>query len=390
MSGEESISTVATATDRRRVPWWRWVLVRMLVVDCSIVLACVLGEIGLRCAGYNRAYVNPIASFHENHPLVGWRGRPNFVGRFRRPEFDVLVAHDELGFRRHEHQQPPERCRHKVIVLGDSFTWGWGVDQGEVFTDQMNLLMPGYSVENFGLIASGTVQQFAMFEAYVRERLYPGDTVVVAFFSNDFGDSTNPNHGRQLHAELRDGRVCLVPPQPPTAERWKNKAKQYSYLFNLAAYCWDQCILPRDAPFPTDISMLGDQAPSVVVTRHFLDEFRRACAEKHARFVVAYIPGQGELGESLGDADRCRQSEEVVRRTFFQCAESLGIESIDLLPSFLEAKRAGRFERLTFRLDEHWNAAGHILAAEAIAQYILYRDSQDVGKIASGNSAKPQ
>jgi lysophospholipase L1-like esterase len=362
----------------------------MLAVDCSILLACALGEIALRCAGYSRSYVNPIASFHENHPLVGWRGKPNFVGRFRRPEFDVLVAHDELGFRRHEHQQPREECRHKAIVLGDSFTWGWGVGQGQVFTDQMNLLMPGYWVENFGLTASGTVQQWAIFDAYVRERLRPGDTVVVAFFCNDFGDNINSSGGAQLCAQLKDGRVCLVPPRQPPREYWKNSLKRYSYLFNLAAYCWDLCVLSRNVPVPTDVSMLGDQAPAVIVTRHFLAEFRKACAEKQARFVVAYVPGQGELGESLGDAERCRQSEQVVRRAFFQCAESLGIETIDLLPSFLEAKQAGRFERLTFCRDAHWNAAGHTVAAEAIARYILERDGQQVGKMAVGSGTSRQ
>ena len=34
------------------------------------------------------------------------------------------------------------------------------------------------------------------------------------------------------------------------------------------------------------------------------------------------------------------------------------------------AKRSGRFERMTFTHDFHWNAAGHTVAAETIASAI--------------------
>jgi hypothetical protein len=166
-------------------PRRRWLL-RLAAVGAGLLLALLAGEIALRVVGYDRSYFNPLHSFHEADPFLGHRGRPGFEGRFRRPEFDVTVAHDEHGFRRHEHARPRTPGDTAVLVFGDSFTWGWGVSQGEVFTDQMHARLPGHTVKNFGLNSSGTAQQFLIFERYGLDGLQPGDHVVVMFSNNDF------------------------------------------------------------------------------------------------------------------------------------------------------------------------------------------------------------
>ena len=67
---------------------------RSLAVLLGILLAALLGEWALRLTGYSPLYFNALNSFHEPHPLVGYRGKPNFEGRFRKPDFDVVIAHD--------------------------------------------------------------------------------------------------------------------------------------------------------------------------------------------------------------------------------------------------------------------------------------------------------
>jgi hypothetical protein len=130
----------------------------LLVVLVSLLVACVLGEVILRIVGYSPAYVNPLHSFHESDPVLGYRGKRDFVRRFARPGIcDVVVAHNSEGFRRHEYDHDPAQCTHRIQVFGDSFTWGYGVGQGQCFTDQMNLLLSGYHIANYGVKASGTV-----------------------------------------------------------------------------------------------------------------------------------------------------------------------------------------------------------------------------------------
>ncbi len=46
----------------------------------------------------------------------------------------------------------------------------------------------------------------------------------------------------------------------------------------------------------------------------------------------------------------------------------LAIKTVDLMTPMIAAKRTGRFDRMTFVHDFHWNAAGHTIAAEEIAR----------------------
>jgi lysophospholipase L1-like esterase len=84
---------------------------------------------------------------------------------------------------------------------------------------------------------------------------------------------------------------------------------------------------------------------------------------------VAYVPGQGELGEDdvTSTSDLCLAEEVAARQAFDHIASDLAIETVDLMPPMVAAKRSGRFDRMTFTHDFHWSPAGHTVAAEAIA-----------------------
>ena len=206
----------------------------------GLVAACGIVELGLRVAGYGRNYTNPMGSFFEPDGDLGCHGKANFVGRFRRTDFDVVVEHDENGFRRNESPVDPA-ARHNVYVLGDSFVWGYGVGQHDLLTNQMQRLLSGRRVHNLGLIGAGTVQEYLIFQKYVVDRLRPGDTVVLVFFSNDFGDNVGRHSSGRVYATIDDGQIRLVPPAPvSTMRQWKNWMKDASYLFNLVTYCTDR------------------------------------------------------------------------------------------------------------------------------------------------------
>jgi hypothetical protein len=346
------------------------VLFSSLSVAFGLVIAALLGEAALRLAGYSPVYYNPLHSFHEAHPLVGYRGKPGFVGRFRRLDFDVTIAHRENGFRRHEYENKGPKVRHRVLVFGDSFTWGWGVGQGKVFTDRMNQLMPDHQVVNFGLNATGTVEQFTLYEAYGRELLRPGDTVVLLFNNNDFFD----NLEGYLRAEVKDGEVRTIGPKRHLPEPLV-RLKHMSYFVNFVMYSADVLKETRKRSRAEKragkLIHLGEEAPEVVAAKHFLKEFKSAVESKNANFVVAYIPGQGELDESVNPTEEGKKNEQALRQTFFACAEALAIPTVDLLPHFLSARKAGQYDWFTFRHDAHWNENGHAVAARVISDFIL-------------------
>jgi lysophospholipase L1-like esterase len=359
----------------------RRILFSLAAIGLGVVAACGVAELGLRICGYGHNYTNPMGSFFEPDAELGCHGKANFVGRFRRADFDVVVEHDADGFRRNELPIDPA-AEHDVYVLGDSFVWGYGVGQHDLLTNQMQRQLGGRRVHNLGLIGAGTVEEYLLFQKHVVDRLHPGDTVVLVFFNNDFGDNVGLNSRGRAYATIDNGQVRIVPPAPAsTMRQWKNWLKDTSYLFNLVTYCTDHFKenrslkdlgdrATRPLPPPERIQADAcDSGPAVQITRHYLSELKQACSAKQVRFLAAYVPGQGELGEDdvTSTSDLSGPEEIAARQAFDRMVRDLGIDAVDLMPPMVAAKRSGRFERMTFAHDFHWNPAGHTVAAEVIA-----------------------
>ena len=84
----------------------------------------------------------------------------------------------------------------------------------------------------------------------------------------------------------------------------------------------------------------------------------------------------GELGEDevSSTSDLCLPEEIACRQAFNRIVGDLKIDTVDLIVPMAAAKQSGRFDRMTFLHDFHWNAAGHTIAAEAIAAEIRRRE----------------
>jgi lysophospholipase L1-like esterase len=335
----------------------------------SLLVVGLVLEAGLRLAGYSPGNVNPLKAFHEYDPLTGHIGKKNYSGRFRRPEFDATVVHDSRGFRKQEYLARKQDDLPAIHVFGDSFTWGWGVSQGEVFTDQLNRLLPGYRVINYGINGVGTLVEHLLFSATVKPNLKPGDIVLVMVFNNDFTDNLNT---RGVHAEVAGERVTLV----NSAGRFESPVQDFlasrSYLYNYLAYKVNLYQLSRKRKKDSDETAgqpIAASDPRYVVMKHYIGLFRQECGEKGAAFIAAYIPGQSELGEASQLKPNKLANEKNYHDAFMAVCASVRCEPLDLLPYF-EVYRKDHNKRLTFPGDEHWNLAGHAAAASVIRDFL--------------------
>jgi lysophospholipase L1-like esterase len=306
----------------------------------------------LRVAGYSPAHVNPLKAFHVADPVIGHRGRPGYVGRFKRPEFDIRVVHDEQGFRRPAVPVDPERCEHKLLVYGDSFVWGWGVSSGQLLTDRLAVLRPDLCVYNFGINASATAMQYTLFEQEHLEMVAEGDRVVVLFYANDFSDNVR---GQTLQGQITGGEVRTVVVRPRLTHPARRWLKEHSYLVNLGAYAADSWSLKRDRQRNDSRTqrVLEDlpDSPETIVTRHYLESFRDAAERRGARLLISMVPHQDPAyGEMLA-----------------RIAAELGIEFYDVSDEFRE-EAARRSAPISFPLDGHWTAEGHDLMARLLAE----------------------
>lgn len=90
--------------------------------------------------------------FHPDARL-GHRHVPDAMVRVRSKEFDVVYSIDEVGARR---VPGARRDLPAVVFLGDSFTFGHGVEDGEAYPALVQQHWPEVAVRNRGMNGAGT------------------------------------------------------------------------------------------------------------------------------------------------------------------------------------------------------------------------------------------
>jgi len=136
----------------------RWTL--FVVQVCSVLLALLLAEGAARLifpkwVPDRQDRVN----FWRYDALLGWSQTPNQEGRLNHPEFSVDIRINSLGLRDDEY--PVERtAKRRMLVLGDSFGWGFGVEQEQRLTEIIEGLHPEWEIINASVSGYGTDQEF--------------------------------------------------------------------------------------------------------------------------------------------------------------------------------------------------------------------------------------
>src|SRR3989442_15392782 len=96
-------------------------------------------------------------AFFEYDAGLGWRGRARAEGLLVGWEFTNTVRLNTRGFRDAEADVVKRPGVFRIVLLGDSITWGHGVDQTERYGDLLaeELRRRGLAVEVVNLAVSG-------------------------------------------------------------------------------------------------------------------------------------------------------------------------------------------------------------------------------------------
>src|SRR5579875_1121158 len=102
--------------------------------------------------------------FARYDPELGWAPRPLVTGIHRDDGFSVFVSQNAWGLRAAADVGPARRVagRRRILVLGDSYVWGYGAAQHELFTDPA-VAGDGVDLVNFGVSGYGTDQELLFY-----------------------------------------------------------------------------------------------------------------------------------------------------------------------------------------------------------------------------------
>ena len=338
---------------------------RLLLILAGVLVATLVAEFALRWVVTVPEVSNPLYSFHDSDPVLGWRGKADVRMRFRRPDFDALIEHGPDGWRVPDPPPSPD-ATWRVLFLGDSYTWGWGVSQGEVFTDRLQRrLAPSIAIYNRGVNAFGTGQEYLLMQRELVAQKY--DAVAVMFFQNDVLDNVGGRDGRRpLFVLEGDTLVARNQPALPLTNPVHRFLKDHSQAFLLVDFELSQ-LKPSDddarekafETSPTDVDY--HELPGAAVTMRLLTEMNKLAAAHGARFVLVYLPQSSEADHPASPFPYIRAVHAMIR----DVAAADGIPLVDLSGPFREQTQRGR--TLFFPHDAHWTPDGHEMAAEVLS-----------------------
>lgn len=338
----------------------------------SLIAAFGALEIGLRLF-WDGFYVKTPGAYSEPDPVRGWRNRPHTRVAYGEAEFNTVVAHNSFGHRSRE--IPLERTpgRVRILVLGDSFTYGVGVENHETFSARLEQLDPRLEVINTGVNGYGTAQELLL----LRDEglAFQPDLVLVAFFWNDVVDS----YRRRVAAfALRDGSLVYPDPLPPDAVPGPRRTPLRRTLLRhsrVYRFLSDQIKLVRYQVKAALGAPLEDAEPLRPAEREqawrltfaLLDEIARLAREAGAVPLIAVVPDQVQVEPSTAVIG-IEPDDYQVQERVLGFAAARDIPALDLLPGLRAARARG--QALYYRLDRHLNPLGHAETAELLHDWI--------------------
>ena len=167
----------------------RRIAVNLAIAAVSIVATVALFEVGAWFFAPEWTPKHGVRNFWAHHELLGWAHRPNASGTHYHRDFRVSVRTNEHGFR--DRDYPVERVpgRQRMLFLGDSFGFGFGVERDEILTEIIEARHPDWEIINTAVAGWGTDQQL-LFLREIGSRFRP-DVVLLLFHPNDVEDNND-------------------------------------------------------------------------------------------------------------------------------------------------------------------------------------------------------
>ncbi len=279
-----------------------------------------------------------------------------------------FVYTDEAGHRASAYPSrvdKPEAA--KVLLIGDSFTFGHGVNYEDSFAGILDRSEKRYQFINAGVGGYGPSQYRQVLEQEIGTEPFPQLVIVITFLGNDIYDCI-----WDKHVTVRNG----VLGNPGGLKSW---IKRYSHLYRFIAASWHR-VMPVQQRFGQLEAKLfnaacwedGDLARGILIYQQEFGRMAEICAARKIGLCACIIPTANavkatEVGvttsQSLGRTLDYELPARKVRLVF----ETLGIPYVDATSSLAESGH----KKTYFQYDGHLTPLGHRIVADVMRTKLL-------------------
>ena len=327
------------------------VLGNLVAVGAGLLVMLALGEVALRAIDLGHPYYSaPELYRSSDDPRVLFEPRPGFDGFSE----GVWLTTNSRGLRERELPLAKPAGARRVIFLGDSVTFGAGVNDDEPFPRLLEAGVNGsgsgpIETVNTGVVGYNTVQELARLEQAGLP--YRPDVVVLTFVVNDLLETFSIfDHQYEPTGILAGPKVWL-------------RRNSHLYRFVQQMYWRLGQELRRAREGPTEPLRKRERVDERLAT---LGEIVRLTRANGARFLLVLYPDNlsdpvspGPSGERL-----------TVREELEQFAAREQVPMFDLSAALGDV-RDPRARQYRLREDPHPSPEGHRVIAEALRAPLL-------------------
>ncbi len=305
--------------------------------------------------------------------ILGHRNQPSARVTVTSPEYSTEYVVNEEGMRdeaQHPVPKPANVCR--ILLLGDSFTWGTGVDYIKtwpvIFEQAVEKQLHNIEVVKAGVSGYDTRQEVVYLGQLMPE--YSPDVVVIAFLPNDLVTNMPISSSDSVTAmEIRrqDSLVTRSQQDKSSGLQVATLAKRLlisnDYLYS-KLYLMTERATYFTTPEPEKL------LHQIAITESLFTTAAKYCRSQNVHLIVLSVPQLFQVIVKARHQHPDNVDVELVDKEFSRFAELQQFLWIKTLP-VLSDEYAKREQDLYFRFDGHLNEEGHRLLGEYFAQQVI-------------------
>lgn len=297
--------------------------------------------------GHRESSQEMLYTFDVYDPSKGWMSKPNL--RDMKVFGNKVLNTNSRGLRaKQEYSYRKDRNKVRILILGDSFTFGAEVSDDETYPYCLQQMLPHVEVINMGVHGYGHDQMLIL----LREEglKYQPDIVMLGFLPMDmprnllqFRDYAKPKF------VLDNGELKLTGtpvPRPEEVLKWDWLRPRTVDVFAIIRH-----------KFRKSVGLYEKEKQQI--TTAILTEIIELTDSIHAIPIFVYLPS----GDEIYYRPPFTRGEKFL---FSVCRANDKVRCFSTRPYFVEKVAKGIFFEVG-----HWDYAGHLTVAEAIKDYLV-------------------
>jgi len=317
---------------------------------------------------------------YEYDEILGWKNKAFKNGTLYMPDSKSYVQINSKGLRDIEHEYKKPKGIERIQFYGDSFTWGYGVDEEErytsIFRSKLDKCHRSYEIINLGITGYGTDQEYL---SLTHEGLKYNPDIIVFAYHNDLWDVSQTVAGVYPKPKfiINNNSLELTNVPVPKKENWTSDEEIRNSTFltvlnsKLKFFRTYNFVMKKIKHFgPIERLRASSLNVEENKTQEVIDaiflEVKRLSEQKGLEFVIVLLPSKGQV---FG-AENTRQIDHLV-----EFGKMNNITVINLLPKL---KDIGKKEKeIYFEIDGHFSERGNKIVGDILFKEFIDREIID-------------